>query len=301
MHIINLKPKLLSVISVLAASIIFAKQDIWISELLQNIDPLLFTFWIFLIVALTGTLISFLKKKSFKIPKNSLPNLLGLNFTTFISWIFTFLALSKGSPAVVAAGTLSAPLLICIVAFDYKTRITKNNIILLFLIFIGLILGALQENINLNFSVLIYCLIGSLGVVGNSFFMKRLHNFNFDGNVLLSYRFIMLILFLSSYFLYKSGTIPYLPLNFNTLLILALLTSYIPLFILYYAHKHLEIFFINLLLALTPVFSLVILSLSKNSIPLTYFHILSVVFVLTGVIIGYLQESIYEKRKNTNC
>lgn len=294
-------PRLLSFLSVIVATIIFAKQDIWISDLLQNIDPLLFTFWIFLVVTFSSAIIALLKKDSFKVPNAAILDLAGLNVTTLVSWLFTFLALSRGSPAVVAAGTLSAPLLISLLLFERKRSLSLTNIVLLILIFLGLAIGAIQDShsLTLDASTLIYCLLGSFGVVGNSFFMKRLHRFTIKGDVVLSYRFLLLLFSLAGYFYWQQGSVPMLPLSFHTILSVSLLTSYIPLFILYYAHLHLEIFFINLLLALTPVFSLLLIAMSAKSVPIKSFHLLSVVLVLTGVLVGYIQESRYEKTKTS--
>lgn len=297
----RLSPRLLSFFSVIFAAIIFAKQDIWISDLLQNIDPLLFTFWIFLVVTISGIIIAILKKESFKIVPAALLELAGLNVTTLVSWLFTFLALSKGSPAVVAAGTLSAPLLVSLILFERKRSLSFTNIALLVLIFLGLAIGAIEDShsLELDTLTLIYCLLGSFGVVGNSFFMKRLHRFNIKGDVVLSYRFLLLLLFLSGYFYFQQGTVPTLPIALHTILSISLLTSYIPLFVLYYAHLHLEIFFINLLLALTPVFSLLLIAMTNNSQPIQPYHYLSIALVLIGVLVGYIKESRYEKTKTT--
>lgn len=293
--------RIFSFLAVIASSFIFAQQDIWISDLLQNIDPLLFTFWIFLVVSILGILMAVLKGNSFRAPVASFGSILGLNVTTLVSWIFTFLALSKGSPAVVAAGTLSAPLLLSLIFFEGKRRLSISNFALLILIFLGLAVGATQESkvIEFDYKILVYCLLASIGVVGNSFFMKRLHKYRIKGDVVLSYRFLLLLLGLAFYFYYAGGTVPKLPLSFATILGVSLLTSYIPLFILYYAHLHLEIFFINLLLALTPVFSVGLLALGTSVKSISVYHLASVALVLSGVLIGYFQESKYEKTKTT--
>ncbi|MGZ3769742.1 MAG: hypothetical protein ACXVCP_07895 [Bdellovibrio sp.] len=288
----KISSKSLAVVSVLICVLVFSIQDLWVAQIVNNIDPLLFTFWIFLTVICFSIPVAIVRKESFRVSTSAINDLIGLNITTFISWVFTFLALAAGSPAVVGAGTLSAPLLLILVFFDKNKFKTSESVLLLTIIIVGLIIGSTEYNSfkTININSLIYCFAASIGVVGNSFFMKRLNKFGIKGNVVLSLRFLLLLSGLGLYFIFSKGSLS-IELKPSIILVIGLLTSYFPLLILYFAHIHLSIFFINLMLALTPVSSIIILGFMNGFSSLNVMHIISIIMILGGVFFGYIMEA----------
>lgn len=214
--------------------------------------------------------------------------MIGLNFTTAISWIFTFLALSKSSPAVVSAATLSTPLVIIMILLEGSRRLNIPNVVALTLIIVGLIIGIFDNpNATIEWQGLIYCILASIGVVGNSIYMKKLTALKIQGNVALSLRFIGLLLALSTFFIIKSGNIPTTDESALAIIALALATTYIPLWLIYFSHWTLDIYIINLTLALTPVATLILLAILKGFETIKIIHLVSIALVVTGVLIGF--------------
>lgn len=299
---IKTKQKLMALIAVIVCTVVFAIQDIWVASLVSKVDPLLLTFWIFLFVVSLALSIAIIKKESFKIPREAISEIIGLNLTTSVSWIFTFLALSEGSPAVVGAGTLSAPLLI-IMLFLNKGHFRRLESLALFsIVSLGLVVGSMESITlqSINMKSIFYCVLASFGVVGNSFFMKRLNRFKIQGNVVLSIRFLLLLVSLGLYLLLKQDGFTSPHLTYVSVLAIGLITSYFPLLALYFAHLHLSIFIINLLLAITPVCSILILGMYYGFHTLNSYHIISVAMILSGVFYGYFMEARREQQQAIN-
>lgn len=278
----------LPILSLLTCAFIFAFQDIYISDLVKSSDPLVLVFWIFLVVTIFSIVVAITKSESFKLRPSGVSSMIGLNFTTAISWIFTFLALSKSSPAVVSAATLSTPLVIIMILLEGSRRLNIPNVVALTLIIVGLIIGIFDNpNATIEWQGLIYCILASIGVVGNSIYMKKLTALKIQGNVALSLRFIGLLLALSTFFIIKSGNIPTTDESALAIIALALATTYIPLWLIYFSHWTLDIYIINLTLALTPVATLILLAILKGFETIKIIHLVSIALVVTGVLIGF--------------
>jgi len=278
-------------------ALLYAQQDIWIAKLVKNLDPLAITLWNFLVVLAVALAMSVRRLDKFQLPRSAWPDMLGLNVSTFTTWIFTFFALQEGSPAVVAAATLSAPLLMRLVLFEKNHRRKASTYSFFAPMIIGLVVGATESNsaTRVQSHTLIYCFLASLGVLGNSLFMKRLHSHSVSGESVVFYRFLLLVSSLAAYFLLQTGSLPKLDLPTNQLIALAMITSYAPLVLLYYVHRHLEIITINVLLALTPVFTIGLLVLGGGAGVVNRHQLISVVLILFGVLAGYRQTLIRTK------
>jgi hypothetical protein len=87
---------------------------------------------------------------------------------------------------------------------------------------------------------------------------------------------------------------------FLTILVLSLVTTYIPLLAIYFAHGKLSIFLINLLLALTPIFSVFLIWVGRGFGGLSYYHLGSVILVVIAVYYGYFLEARREPKNNSH-
>lgn len=281
----------LSSIAVVASAIIFAIQDVWISTIVRDVDPLIIVFWIFLGVVAIAAALSFAKGESLSIKKAAWPALLWFNVTTAIAWIFTFVALSRISPSVVSAATLSTPPIL-IMLFLERGRISVSAFFALGLIICGLIIGLFSKNevVVFDWLGLAYCALASVGVVGNSICMRRLNQLGCKGNGVLALRFTLLLGVIFAYFLMQQISLA-LPTDLiPSVVVLTLITTYIPLLVLYFAHLHLNIYVINMGLALTPIATILVYAFVFGLGSIDAFQGLSVVLVITGVAYEYWKQ-----------
>lgn len=279
----------LAALAVIASILIFAVQDVWVAALVRDREPLVLTFWIFLGVTAIAFLIAIFRGERLPLNRATLIALARFNLSTAFSWGFTFLALSRVSPNVVSAATLSTPPIMIMLLVERKLRLNAVSALALFSVILGLLIGLCSNSGEVKFDYigLIYCALASVGVVGNSICMRALNMLGCKGNPVLSSRFIFLLGGIGLYYILEKGSIPLPAENFVTISALTLVTTYIPLLILYFAHLHLSIYRINIGLAMTPVATFLIVGLIYGTHELDVFQYISLFLVVAGVLIEF--------------
>jgi drug/metabolite transporter (DMT)-like permease len=275
--------------------VILAFQDVYLAVRLDTIHPaqLIVLMFSCVMALAVGGVVTF-RHPWPKITGRVAGEFLLFNLSTCASWIGTFWALKNLQPTVVSALTLSVPPAFSVLYSIREQRGRLNRLVGTTMVAIGITLALLSETgfeIHLDPSTcmgLLAALLAALGVWGNAELSRRIARAGFTTNQAFCVRFILLItlaaLHLFSGQHYRALSTP----DMFVFSVVAAATFYLPMLLLYRSSIFLSVHSVTIGLALTPLATLALQSVSLLKV--TPNEIIGMAILGLGVIVGVLNQ-----------
>lgn len=292
---------LLGIFFILSFDVIGAIQEVYLGSFFQEENPVIVTACTFGIATIffIGLQLGNLKKYLFLL-KIHYKTILGINFSTTISWLSFFVSLKYIEPAVSSVTAFAIGPIVATL-FWKKIRPKEPIIKIEVLASIGIVLGSASlivatafgksavGNIpprDAFFGIMLATLSG-LGVIGNTFFSKKLSDKGLDAKTIMALRFFLLLI--TSGLLWPKNEPILIPIQLFafSMLVLSILTIIIPLFVLQLGIARCESITTSLLLFLLPIFTYLIQLFDSRLIPSIYSLVgvgLCVAFTMVGTL-----------------
>lgn len=275
--------------------IISAAFDVYVSNIIQNLNPAVFILYCFMLSSLVFIFISCIKKggRNYLIKaKMSLLNIFLINISVLLNWGGLILSLKYLEPAVVGIASVACGPALTLVISRYIVKgasfPTKLESYIAWIVIIGVVTMLMNSYFG-NSGVTtttdkerifgILCVVlSAVGTVLYTFFSKKLSLVNWKPYEILGLRNILMLVTVLVYaFIFKVSFI----LNTNLVYIifaLSVIGHLLPIFLIQNSIVNLDPIHVSLILLLLPVFTL-LFQFTDNRIQISYESIGSVIFI----------------------
>ena len=251
---------------VLAFALIGAAQEVYLGNLFQEYDPIFVLFYTFLMTAVFFILANVKNLRTLSTEVRQIPkNVFMINVTTFVSWLSFFLSLKYIEPAIVSAICFClGPIITSLTKTFHGDKLSRLMVFSNFGIIIGtltMVFGSfygfsgvrqlgLTEDIGIG---IFYCLMSATTVVGSTIYSKKLSGQGMTPSKIMVVRFPLLLL-IAGLITKDHNTILNIDLSLKLLLV-AMGTIIIPLFLLQQGIARSEPLVVSMVLSMTPIFT----------------------------------------------
>ncbi|MFC0268107.1 EamA family transporter [Kushneria aurantia] len=259
-----------------------ALKAVYVSSYVQSIDPIYLVCLTFIISAIYFQVHCLVTKNYKRIGSyHILVNILALNFTTMLSWLFFYQALKYIEPSIVACLVTSiGPLSTIIIDKILRSNSNYNPGSLAigvaigaaqFFMIAGVVVGSTGENIaNVSNVTLAGAITGAVisgvGIATNTVYTKRLYDEGWTPSQVMSHRFYLLILVSGIYSISNSSIeLNSLASSFGPVLFISLALVCFPLFILQYGIKLISPLSVAVIVSTGPALTYCLQFFSPNS------------------------------------